>query len=163
MALKLPSKSYARINVDLPLPNLIEVQLESFERLKKEGLADLLHEISPIESYNKGMKLYFPSRTPESDQWKLTYWFGEPKHTLEECVERDLTFASPLYVSVLLAGPEVSEPIKQDIFLGDFPEMTEKGTFIVNGTERVVVSQLIRSPGVYFEAPMDRSRRVDGI
>jgi DNA-directed RNA polymerase subunit beta len=157
MASILPSKSYARISVDLPLPDLIEVQLESFERLKKEGLADLFHEISPIESYNKGMKLYFPSRTPESDQWKLTYWFGEPKHTLEDCVERDLTYASPLYVSVLLAGPEVPEPIKQDIFLGDFPEMTEKGTFIVNGTERVVVSQLIRSPGVYFEAPVDRS------
>jgi DNA-directed RNA polymerase subunit beta len=103
------------------------------------------------------MKLYFPSRTPESEQWKLTYWFGEPKHSLDECVERDLTYASPLYVSVLLAGPEVTEPIKQDIFLGDFPEMTEKGTFIVNGTERVVVSQLIRSPGVYFEAPVDRA------
>lgn len=157
MALNIPSKSYARIQVQLPLPALIEVQLESFERLKKEGLADLFHEISPIESYNKGMKLYFPSRTPESAQWGLTYWFGEPKHTLEECVERDLTYASPLYVSVLLAGSDVPEPIKQDIFLGDFPEMTEKGTFIINGTERVVVSQLIRSPGVYFEAPVDRS------
>jgi len=157
MAFNLPSKSYARIQVQLPLPALIEVQLESFERLKKEGLADLFHEISPIESYNKGMKLYFPSRTPESTQWGLTYWFGEPKHNLEECVERDLTYASPLYVSVLLAGPDVPEPIKQDIFLGDFPEMTEKGTFIINGTERVVVSQLIRSPGVYFEAPVDRS------
>jgi DNA-directed RNA polymerase subunit beta len=157
MAPNLPSKSYARINIDLKLPDLIEVQLESFKRLKSEGLADLFHEISPIESYNKGMKLYFPSRTPESEQWQLSYWFGEPKHSLEECVERDLTYASPLYVSVLLAGPEVPQPIKQDIFLGDFPEMTEKGTFIVNGTERVVVSQLIRSPGVYFEAPIDRS------
>jgi DNA-directed RNA polymerase subunit beta len=157
MASDFPSKSYARIQVSLPLPDLIEVQIESFERLKQEGLGDLFHELSPIESYNKGMKLYFPSRTPESDQWGLTYWFGEPKHTLDECVERDLTYASPLYVSVLLAGPDVPEPIKQDIFLGDFPEMTEKGTFIINGTERVVVSQLIRSPGVYFEAPIDRS------
>jgi len=157
MANSLPSKSYARIKVDLPLPDLIEVQLESFERLKKEGLADLFNELSPIESYNKGMKLYFPSRTPESQQWGLTYWFGDPKHSIEECVERDLTFASPLYVSVLLAGQDVPEPIKQDIFLGDFPEMTEKGTFIINGTERVVVSQLIRSPGVYFEAPIDRA------
>ena len=103
------------------------------------------------------MKLYFPSNNPEIAQWGLTYWFGEPKHSIEECVERDLTFARPLYVSVLLAGPDVPEPIKQDIFLGDFPEMTEKGTFIINGTERVVVSQLIRSPGVYFEAPVDRS------
>jgi len=157
MAPKLPNKSYARIHVDLKLPDLIEVQLESFQRLKTEGLADLFHEISPIESYNKGMKLIFPSRSPESEEWGLTYWFGEPKHSLEECVERDLTYASPLYVSVLLAGPEINEKIQQSIFLGDFPEMTEKGTFIVNGTERVVVSQLIRSPGVYFEAPIDRS------
>lgn len=157
MASSLPQKSYARIPVQLDLPNLIEVQLDSFERLKREGLGDLLHEISPIESYNKGMKLFFPSRSPESQQWGLKYRFGDPKHTIEECVERDLTYASPLYVSVLLAGPDVPEPIKQDIFLGDFPEMTDKGTFIVNGTERVVVSQLIRSPGVYFEAPADRA------
>src|SRR5512140_1250670 len=153
----LPRKSYARIPINIGLPNLIEVQLDSFERLKREGLGDLFHEVSPIESYNKGMKLYFPSRSPEAKQWGLKYWFGEPKHTIEECVERDLTYASPLYVSVLLAGPDVPEPIKQDIFLGDFPEMTDKGTFIINGTERVVVSQLIRSPGVYFEAPSDRS------
>lgn len=157
MASVQPEKNYARIPVTLNLPDLIEVQLDSFERLKKEGLGDLFHEISPIESYNKGMKLFFPSRSPESEQWGLSYWFGDPKHTIEECVERDLTYASPLYVSVLLAGPDVSEPIKQDIFLGDFPEMTEKGTFIINGTERVVVSQLIRSPGVYFEAPTDRA------
>ncbi len=157
MASSLPQKSYARIPVSLDLPNLIEVQLDSFERLKKEGLGDLFHEISPIESYNKGMKLFFPSRSPESQQWGLKYWFGDPKHSIEECVERDLTYASPLYVSVLLAGPDVPEPIKQDIFLGDFPEMTDKGTYIVNGTERVVVSQLIRSPGVYFEAPADRA------
>jgi DNA-directed RNA polymerase subunit beta len=153
----LPRKNYARIPVQLDLPNLIDIQLDSFERLKKEGLGDLFHEVSPIESYNKGMKLFFPSRSPEAKQWGLKYWFGDPKHSIEECVERDLTFASPLYVSVLLAGTDVPEPIKQDIFLGDFPEMTEKGTFIINGTERVVVSQLIRSPGVYFEAPSDRS------
>jgi DNA-directed RNA polymerase subunit beta len=157
MASVLPQKNYARIPVNLELPDLIEVQLDSFARLKSEGLGDLFHEISPIESYNKGMRLYFPSRSPEAQQWDLKYWFGEPKHSIEECVERDLTYASPLYVSVLLAGPDVPEPIKQDIFLGDFPEMTDKGTFIINGTERVVVSQLIRSPGVYFEAPTDRS------
>ncbi len=151
------SKSYARIDVKLPLPDLIEVQLESFKRLKVEGLADLFNELSPIESYNKGMKLYFPSYSPEIKEWGLTFRFEDPKHSIEECVERDLTYASPLFISVLLAGPDVPEPIKQDIFLGDFPEMTEKGTFIINGTERVVVSQLIRSPGVYFEAPPDRS------
>ncbi|HPH95647.1 MAG TPA: DNA-directed RNA polymerase subunit beta [Anaerolineaceae bacterium] len=157
MASALPTKSYARIPTQLGLPNLIEIQLESFERLKREGLGDLFNEISPIESYNKGLKLYFPCQLEEGRQFNLTYWFGEPKHSIEECIERDLTYARPLNVSVLLVGSEVTAPVKQDIFLGDFPEMTEKGTFIINGTERVVVSQLIRSPGVYFEAQLDRA------
>ncbi len=152
-----PSKSYARIDVRFGLPDLIEVQLESFERLKSERLADLFHEISPIESYSGDMRLYFPSQTPEAEEWKLSYWFEDSKYNVDECVERDLTYARPLYVSVLLAGPAIPEPMKQDIFLGDFPEMTEKGTFIINGTERVVVTQLIRSPGVYFEAETDRA------
>jgi len=157
MAQALPTKNYSRLSTKLELPDLIEVQLSSFKRLKQDGLGDLFHEISPIESYNKGMRLYFPSRSPEAKQWDLKYWFEAPKYSIEECIERDLTYASPLYISVLLAGPDVPEPIKQDIFLGDFPEMTEKGTFIINGTERVVVSQLIRSPGVYFESPLDRA------
>jgi DNA-directed RNA polymerase subunit beta len=150
-------KSYSRIPDIFSLPTLIEVQLDSFAWLKEEGLSELFDEISPIESYNGGMKLFFPGKSPESEEFELAYWFEDPKHDIEECVERDLTYAAPMYVSVLLAGSEVPEPIKQDIFLGDFPVMTEKGTFIVNGTERVVVSQLIRSPGVYFEAPEDRA------
>ena len=157
MTSALPIKSYARIPSILELPNLIEVQLESFQRLKEEGLKDLFNEITPIESYNKGIKLFFPSDTPESKQFKLKFWFEDPKNTIDECIERDLTFARPLYVSVLIAGPEIPEPIKQDIFLGDFPEMTEKGTFIINGSERVVVSQLIRSPGVYFNSTINRA------
>ena len=153
-----PIKSFARIPVIYDMPDLIDVQLESFERLKREGLADLFNEISPIESYNKGLKLFFPSNNKDLEKWDLKYWFGDPKYSVEECLERDLTYSSPLYVSVLLTGSEIGDQaIKQDIFLGDFPEMTEKGTFIINGTERVVVSQLIRSPGVYFEAPMDRA------
>jgi DNA-directed RNA polymerase subunit beta len=150
-------KSYARIPDIHTLPTLIEVQLDSFAWFKKEGLAELFDEISPIESFNKGMRLYFPGNSPEAKQWNLNYWFEEPKYSIEECLERDITFAAPLYVSVLLIGTEVPEPIKQDIFLGDMPLMTEKGTFIINGSERVVVSQLIRSPGVYFEAEEDRS------
>jgi DNA-directed RNA polymerase subunit beta len=150
-------KWYSRIPDTFPLPTLIEVQLDSFERLKKVGLAELFDEISPIESYNGGMRLYFPGTTKEAKDFGLDYWFEDPKHDIEECVERDLTYAAPLYVSVLLAGEEIPEPIKQDIFLGDFPIMTEKGTFVINGTERVVVSQLIRSPGVYFEAQEDRA------
>ncbi|MBT3189700.1 MAG: DNA-directed RNA polymerase subunit beta [Anaerolineae bacterium] len=157
MAPALPKKSYARIPVTLDLPNLIEVQIESFKRLKSEGLESLFREISPIESYNQKMQLYFPSQSAEAKEWGLKYWFEEPKYSIAECVERDLTYASPLYVSVLLAGKDVPEPIKQEIFVGDFPEMTPKGTFVINGTERVVVSQLIRSPGVYFEADADRA------
>lgn len=153
----LPVKSYARIQSILDIPNLIQIQKDSFQRLKDEDLADLFSEISPIESYTGGIKLYFPSNSPEVEGFNLKYWFEEPKYSIEECIERDLTYASSLYVSVLLAGPEIPEPIKQDIFLGDFPEMTDKGTFIINGTERVVVSQLIRSPGVYFSAPVNRA------
>jgi len=157
MATALPKKSYARIPVTLDLPNLIEVQIESFKRLKSEGLESLFREISPIESYNKKMQLYFPGQSAEAKEWGLKYWFEEPKYSIDECIERDLTYSSPLYISVLLAGKDVPEPIKQDIFIGDFPEMTNKGTFVINGTERVVVSQLIRSPGVYFEANPDRA------
>ncbi|NOQ39555.1 MAG: DNA-directed RNA polymerase subunit beta [Anaerolineales bacterium] len=151
------AKNYARISYSYPLPPLIEVQLESFKRLKETGVKELFHEISPIESYNGKMKLYFPSETPEAKQWELEYRFEDPEHSVQECVERDLTYGSALYVSVLLAGAKVPEPIKQEIFMGEFPEMTDKGTFIINGTERVVVSQLIRSPGVYFEAEVDRT------
>ena len=157
MATKKSEQWYSRIPDVYALPTLIEVQLDSFNWLMQEGLAELFDEISPIESYNGGMKLFFPGKSPEAKEFNLKYWFEDAKHEIEECVERDLTYSAPMYVSVLLAGPEVPEPVKQDIFLGDFPIMTEKGTFIINGTERVVVSQLIRSPGVYFEAPEDRA------
>ncbi|MEE4194197.1 MAG: DNA-directed RNA polymerase subunit beta [Anaerolineae bacterium] len=157
MASVLPTKSYASVDLTFPMPDLIEVQFDSFKRLKEVGLGDLFDEVSPIESYNKGMKLYFPGTSPEAQEWELSYRFAEPKNTIEECVERDLTYSAPLYVSVLLAGSEIAEPNKMEIFLGDFPEMTPQGTFIINGTERVVVSQLIRSPGVYFESDVERT------
>ncbi|HNX45492.1 MAG TPA: DNA-directed RNA polymerase subunit beta [Anaerolineaceae bacterium] len=153
----MPPKTYARIPVGLELPQLIQVQLDSFQRLKEEGLGSLFNEISPIASYGNELRLHFPSNTPLSEEFGLRYWFEEPKYSMEECLERDLTYACPLYVSVLLEGSTQSEKIKQDLFLGDFPEMTPKGTFIINGTERVVVSQLIRSPGVYFQAEVDRT------
>jgi DNA-directed RNA polymerase subunit beta len=156
MANTLGRKSYARIPNVLTLPSLIEVQIESFKWFLREGLAELFEEVSPIESFNGGMQLWFPSKRLDPG-FNLKYWFDEPKYNMDECVERDMTFAAPLYVSVLLTGSEVPNPIKNDIFLGDFPLMTENGTFIINGTERVVVSQLIRSPGVYFEAEEDRT------
>ncbi len=153
----MPPKNYARIPVGLELPQLIQVQLDSFQRLKDEGLGSLFNEISPIISYGNELRLHFPSDTPLAKQFDLKYWFEPPKNTVEECLERDLTYACPLYVSVLLDGNELGEKQRQELFLGDFPEMTQKGTFIINGTERVVVSQLIRSPGVYFEAELDRT------
>ena len=157
MANHMTPKNYARIPVGLKLPQLIQVQLDSFQRLKSEGLGSLFNEISPIVSYGNDLRLHFPSDTEIAKEFDLKYWFEEPKNTIEECLERDLTYACPLYVSVLLDGAESSDKIKHDLFLGDFPEMTPKGTFIINGTERVVVSQLIRSPGVYFEAELDRT------
>ncbi|NMC46992.1 MAG: DNA-directed RNA polymerase subunit beta [Chloroflexi bacterium] len=157
MGLEMPEKNYSRIPKVLEIPNLIQVQKESFDRLLNEGLADLFDEISPIESYNGGVKLFFPGKSDTSKEWGLKYWFEAPKNSIEECTEKDLTYSSPLYVKVLLAGAEVPEPIVEDIYLGEFPMMTDKGTFIINGSERVVVSQLIRSPGVYFDAPINRA------
>ncbi|MCP4603719.1 MAG: hypothetical protein GY847_24910, partial [Proteobacteria bacterium] len=150
-------KSYAQITDVLRLPTLIEVQLESFGAFQHEGLYELFEEISPIESFNGHLRLHFPSSKPESQQFELDYRFDEPKYTEAECVDRDMTFAAPLYVKVALDNRETGEVIVNEIFLGDFPLMTENGTFIINGTERVVVSQLIRSPGVYFDIEEDRT------
>jgi DNA-directed RNA polymerase subunit beta len=150
-------KSYARITDVLRLPTLIEVQLESYRTFQDEMLFELFDEISPIESFNGDLRLHFPSNKPESRQFDLDYRFEDPKYTEEECVERDMTYASPLYVKVALDNRETGEVIVNEIFMGDFPLMTHNGTFIINGTERVVVSQLIRSPGVYFSIDEDRT------
>ena len=139
-------KNYARIRDVLPLPGLIEVQLNSYKWFQEKGLRELFDEISPIQSFNKTLELHF-----------LDYEFGKPKYTVEECRLRDLTYAAPLWVKVRLVNHETGEIQEQRIFFGDFPLMTERGTFIVNGAERVVVSQLIRSPGVYFTLEEDRA------
>jgi DNA-directed RNA polymerase subunit beta len=140
------TKSYASVPDAYALPNLIENQLESFRWFREEGLAELLEEISPIASYNGDLEMSF-----------LDYWFEEPKYTQQECRDRDLTYASAVYVRVRLknndAGGEITE---QNVYLGDFPLMTPQATFIINGAERVVLSQLIRSPGAYFSADEDR-------
>jgi len=150
-------KSYARTPDVQALPSLIEVQLRSFKWFLDEGLAELFDEINPIESFNGNLKLYFPGTSDEAKQFGLKYWFEEPKYNEELCIERDMSFAAPLYVRVALVNSETGEVAVSDIFMGDFPVMTEKGTFIINGTERVVVSQLIRSPGVYFDAEQERT------
>ena len=147
-------KSYAQISDVLRLPTLIEVQLKSFRWFQEQGIRELFDEISPIESFNGELKLYFPGS--KSVGLDLDYRFDEPKYTEAECVERDMTYAASLYVKVALHNRETDQVIVNEIFLGDFPLMTENGTFIINGTERVVVSQLIRSPGVYFDVEEDR-------
>src|SRR5262249_19175272 len=158
MQRRLDTKNYARTYDVHDLPSLIEVQLNSFNWFREEGLGELFSEISPIESFNGSLKLYFPGFGPETEEFGLKYWFEEPKYGEDICLERDMTYAAPLYVRVALVNREAGdEVVTSDIFLGDFPLMTENGTFIINGTERVVVSQLIRSPGVYFDAEEDRT------
>jgi DNA-directed RNA polymerase subunit beta len=151
-------KNYARTADVQALPSLIEVQLQSFKWFQEQGLAELFDEISPIESFNGNLKLYLPGTSRESQELGLKYWFEEPKYSEEVCLERDMSFSAPLYLRVGLVNREAGDEVLiSDIFMGDFPLMTEKGTFIINGTERVVVSQLIRSPGVYFDAEEDRT------
>ncbi|MCL6647591.1 MAG: DNA-directed RNA polymerase subunit beta [Chloroflexi bacterium] len=137
-------KAYNRISDVLALPNLIEVQLRSFEWFRREGLRELFDEISPIQDFSNKLELRF-----------LDYEFGEPKHSEAECRERDMTYAAPLRVRVQLEIKETGEIKEQVLFMGDFPMMTSNGTFVINGAERVVVSQLVRSPGVYFTREED--------
>src|SRR6476660_4125881 len=147
-AVALPERvSFARIPDIRPMPGLIQIQLDSFEWFKKEGLRELFDEISPIEDFTgKNLKLEFIV---------LPEHFGSPKYTEDECRDRDTTYSAPLTVKARLTNKETGEIIEKDIFMGDFPLMTKEGTFIINGAERVVVSQLVRSPGVYFTADTD--------
>ncbi len=150
-------KTYARIPDVHSIPTLIKVQLESFEWFKTEGLRELFDEISPIESFNKEYSLYFPGDNEIARKFGLTFWFGEPKYSEPECREMDMTYAAPLHLKVALVNNQTGEATTQEVYMGDFPLMTEHGTFVINGAERVVVSQLIRSPGVYFTAAEDRA------
>jgi len=149
-ALSSVRKSYARLP-QVEVPDLIEVQTNSFRRFKEEGLWGLFQEISPIRDFSGSrLELSFVDyrfEQPDSE--------GERRQREEECRRRDMTYSWPLFITVRLAGKEKPEPIEQRLFFGDFPEMTDKGTFIINGAERVVVSQLIRSPGVYFTVEED--------
>ncbi len=147
-AVALPERvSFARIPDIRPMPGLIQIQLDSFEWFKKEGLRELFEEISPIEDFTgKNLSLEFIV-PPEP--------FGKPKYSEDECRDRDATFAAPLNVKARLINKETGEIIEKDVFMGDFPLMTKDGTFIINGAERVVVSQLVRSPGVYFTVDED--------
>jgi DNA-directed RNA polymerase subunit beta len=133
-------RSYAKIPQVLDIPNLIQSQLQSYEWFKTDGLQEVYQEISPIVDYTgKKYELHF-----------LDHYFRDPKYSPLECKEREITYAQPLYVKTRLVMKDTGEIKEQEIFMGDIPMMTENGTFIINGAERVVVSQLVRSPGVYF-------------
>ncbi len=153
------TKSYARTREITSLPSLIDIQLDAFDWFLREGMSELFNEISPIESFNGNLKLYFPGKNAEAAGFtNLNYWFEEAKYDEETCLERDIDYAAPLHVRVALVNHDAGDQvIESEIFLGNFPLMTENGTFIINGTERVVVSQLIRSPGVYFAVNEDHT------
>ncbi len=139
-------RSYARISEVLELPNLIEIQTSSYQWFLDEGLREMFHDISPIEDFTGNLSLEF-----------IDYSLGEPKYSVEESKERDVTYSAPLRVKVRLVNKETGEVKDQDVFMGDFPLMTETGTFVINGAERVIVSQLVRSPSVYFSGKLDKN------
>ena len=149
-------KSYARIPDVLAIPDLIKIQSQSYRGFREDGLRELFDEISPIESFNKNLRLYFPGYDKElSEQFGLDYRFAQPTYTEEECRDRDATYSTSLYVRVLLDNRQTDEAEVQEVYMGEFPLMTTNGTFIINGAERVVVSQLIRSAGAYFTVVED--------
>jgi DNA-directed RNA polymerase subunit beta len=143
-------RSFAKLEEALPPPNLVSVQRESFEWFLIEGLNDILSDISPIEDFTGNLALQF-----------LGHEFKPPKFDEDECREKDLDFSRPLFVTAAFINKETGEIKEQTVFMGDFPMMTSKGTFIINGTERVVVSQLVRSPGVYFDRAVDKTSDKD--
>lgn len=141
--------SFGKIPEAMELPNLISVQRESFERFKDEGLREAFKESSPIQSQNHVLEVTFGE-----------HQFGDPAHTVEESREKDMTYQAPLLTDVRLTNKETGEIKEQLVFMGDFPMMTDQGTFIINGTERIVVSQLVRSPGVYYSSEMDSGKQI---
>ena len=139
-------RSFAKIPDVMDVPNLIAIQTESFKKFVDEGLTNAFNDISPIESSTKDMCVEFGKHE-----------FGEPKYSVDECKERDVSYQAPLFAEIRFINRETGEIKEQDVFMGDFPLMTPRGTFIINGTERVVVSQLVRSPGVYFSSERDKT------
>ncbi|GGJ93212.1 DNA-directed RNA polymerase subunit beta [Lentibacillus kapialis] len=139
-------RSYARISEVLELPNLIEIQTASYDWFLKEGLREMFQDISPIEDFAGNLSLEF-----------IDYSLGEPKYPVDESKDRDVTYNAPLRVKVRLINNETGEVKEQEVFMGDFPLMTDTGTFIINGAERVIVSQLVRSPSVYYGEKFDKN------
>ena len=141
-------RSYSRIKEVLDLPNLIEIQTDSYKWFLDEGLREMFEDIMPIEDFAGNLSLEF-----------VDYQLLEPKYTVDEAREHDANYSAPLHVTLRLINKETGEIKSQDVFFGDFPLMTKQGTFIINGAERVIVSQLVRSPGVYFNSELDKNGR----
>ena len=141
--------SFSRLKHVLDLPNLIDIQKASFEWFLNEGLRETIDDISPIEDYTGTLAVEFGD-----------YAFGPPAHTINECRENGMTYQAPLSMTVRFVNTETGEIREQRVFMGDFPMMTEWGTFIINGTERVIVTQLVRSPGAYLMEPKDATKQV---
>jgi DNA-directed RNA polymerase subunit beta len=148
--------SFANLDEVLPLPDLISIQRDSFKWFLEEGLADTFRDISPIEDFSGSLKLILEFDPTDLDLRP------PPKFTVEECKEKDMTYAAPIFVRAQFQNANTGEIKEQTVFMGDFPMMTDKGTFIINGTERVVVSQLVRSPGVIFQPGRDLKTVVTG-
>ena len=138
--------SFAKLPEVMDIPNLISIQVDSFNNLMTEGLDETFASMSPIENSAKTLCVEFGAHE-----------FGDPKHSVEECKKRDISYQAPLFVDIRFINKETGEMQESNVFMGDFPLMTNRGTFIINGTERVVVSQLVRSPGVYFSAERDKT------
>ena len=147
---KTTRKSFARIEEILEMPNLIEVQKKSYEWFLAEGLREVFADAASITDYTGNLELSFLDYTMDE----------EPKYSIEECKARDATYATPLKVRMRLRNKETGEIKEQEIFMGDFPKMTDSATFIINGAERAIVSQLVRSPGVYYGKELYKTDKV---
>ena len=140
--------SFSKIDEPIPMPDLLEIQKESYKWFMEKGLAEVLEDVSPIVDYSGNLYIDFVGFSIDEDK---------VKYPVEECKERDANYAAPLRVDVRLSNRLTGEVKQSEIFMGDFPIMTDKGTFVINGAERVIVSQIVRSPGIYYGSDIDKT------
>ena len=142
-------KSFSKTRSTLEIPDLVEIQTKSFKWFIEEGLMEVLRDVSPITDFSGNLSIEFVSYSIDT----------KPKYTVEECKERDVNYAAPLKVNVRLTNKQTGEVKQTDIYMGEIPIMTDNGTFVINGAERVIVSQLIRSPGMYYASEIDKTAK----
>ena len=142
-------RNYSKIRTDVEIPDLVEIQTKSFDQFVNVGLRELLDDISPIESFNGDLKIYFGD-----------YHFEDPKYDIVQSKLRDVNYARPLKVKVRLEKTQTGEQTEKELFMGDIPYMTPVGTFVINGAERVIISQIVRSSGAYYSKEVDKKTGV---